>query len=167
MSTTICAPATAPGQSAISIIRVSGPDSLALLCKITTAEKIFPPREQVFCRIYDGKTVLDEALVTYFPAPRSFTGEDVVEFALHGSAYIRGRLLEILCAAGAEPAKRGEFSYRAFLNGKMDLLEAQGLCDLISAGNKAAHGIRKKQKKIYWRKPGCWRGWQIPFPWGG
>ncbi len=141
MSTTICAPATAPGQSAISIIRVSGPDSLALLCKITTAEKIFPPREQVFCRIYDGKTVLDEALVTYFPAPRSFTGEDVVEFALHGSAYIRGRLLEILCAAGAEPAKRGEFSYRAFLNGKMDLLEAQGLCDLISAGNKAAHDL--------------------------
>ncbi len=141
MTTTICAPATAPGQSAVSLIRVSGLDSLALLHKVTAADKAFPPREQVFCRVYDGQTVLDTALVTYFPAPRSFTGEDVVEFALHGSAYIRGRLLEILCAAGAEPAKRGEFSYRAFLNGKMDLLEAQGLCDLISAGNKAAHDL--------------------------
>ena len=141
MTTTICAPATAPGQSAIALVRLSGPESLAVLHKITAADKTFPPREQVFCRLYDGKNVLDEALVTYFPAPRSFTGEDVVEFAVHGSPYIRGRLLELLCAAGAEPAKRGEFSYRAFLNGKMDLLEAQGLCDLISAGNKAAHDL--------------------------
>ncbi len=141
MQTTICAPATAPGQSAVSLVRLSGPDSLAVLRKIVSTDKTFPPREQVFCRLYDGKKVLDEALVTYFPAPRSFTGEDVVEFAVHGSPYIRGRLLELLCAAGAEPAKRGEFSYRAFLNGKMDLLEAQGLCDLISAGNKAAHDL--------------------------
>lgn len=141
MPSTICAPATAQGQSAIALIRLSGPDSLPILQKITAAGKTFPPRTQVFCRLMDDETVLDEALVTYFPAPHSYTGEDIVEFAIHGSPYIRGRLLEVLCAAGAEPAKRGEFSYRAFLNGKMDLLEAQGLCDLISSGNKAAHDL--------------------------
>lgn len=141
MQTTICAPATGPGQSAVSLIRLSGPDALPILRKLIQGEKSFRPREQVFCRLYDGEKVLDEALITYFAAPRSFTGEDVVEFALHGSPYVRGRLLELLCAAGATPAKRGEFSYRAFLNGKMDLLQAQGLCDLIAAGNKAAHDL--------------------------
>lgn len=141
MQTTICAPATGPGQSAVSLIRLSGPDALSILHKLTANQTIFPPRKQVFCRLYDGKEILDEALVTYFAAPRSFTGEEVVEFALHGSSYIRGRLLELLCAQGAIPAKRGEFSYRAFLNGKMDLLQAQGLCDLIAAGNKAAHDL--------------------------
>ena len=141
MQTTIVAPATAAGQSAVALVRLSGPASLSILRKLTQADKVFAPRQQVFCRLKDGESVLDEALVTYFPAPRSFTGEDVVEFALHGSPYIRGRLLELLCQAGAVAAKRGEFSYRAFLNGKMDLLEAQGLCDLISAGNKAAHDL--------------------------
>jgi len=141
MQTTICAPATGPGQGAVSLVRLSGSEALSILQKLTHAEKTFPPREQVFCRLYDEEQVLDEALVTYFAAPRSFTGEDVVEFALHGSSYIRGRLLELLCAYGAQPAKRGEFSYRAFLNGKMDLVQAQGLCDLIAAGNKAAHQL--------------------------
>lgn len=141
MQTTICAPATGPGLGAISLIRLSGPEALSILHKLAGDKKQFPPREQVFCHIYDGQKVLDEALVTYFSAPRSFTGEDVVEFALHGSPYIRGRLLELLCQYGAQPAKRGEFSYRAFLNGKMDLLQAQGLCDLIAAGNQAAHEL--------------------------
>ncbi len=141
MQTTICAPATGPGQYAVSLVRLSGPDALSILHKLVHTPKTFPPREQVFCRLYDGEKVLDEALVTYFAAPRSFTGEDVVEFALHGSPYIRGRLLELLCAHGAQAAKRGEFSYRAFVNGKMDLVQAQGLCDLISASNKAAHDL--------------------------
>lgn len=141
MTSTICAPATAPGLGAVALVRLSGPEALPILHRLTGGEKQFPVREQVFCRLYDGTQVLDEALVTYFAAPRSFTGEDVVEFALHGSSYIRGRLLELLCAAGAVPAQRGEFSYRAFINGKMDLLQAQGVCDLISAGNKAAHDL--------------------------
>lgn len=141
MQNTICAPATGAGQSAVSLVRVSGPDALAILHKLTGGKKQFPPREQVFCRLFDGAQILDEALVTYFAAPRSFTGEDVVEFALHGSPYIRGRLLELLCANGATAARRGEFSQRAFLNGKMDLVQAQGLCDLIAAGNKAAHDL--------------------------
>ncbi len=141
MSDTICAMATARAAGAVSIIRVSGPDTLALLDKIVPQISCWKPRVQTFATLMDGPAVLDKALVTYFPAPHSFTGEDVAEFAIHGSLYIQGRLLELLCQLGARVAKRGEFSQRAFLNGKMDLVEAQGLCDLIAAGNKASHGL--------------------------
>lgn len=138
--TTICALATGAG-GAVAVVRLSGPLALELLTRVTHAQRSFTPRYQTLCTIYDGNEVLDKALVTYFQAPHSFTGEDVVEFALHASAYIKGRLLEILCEMGAVPARRGEFSQRAFFNGKMDLLEAQGLCDLIASGNKAAHRL--------------------------
>lgn len=138
---TICAPATGPCAGAVGLVRLSGPRALPILRALTRTDKPFEPRRQTFCTLYDGEEPLDKALVTYFKAPHSFTGEDVVEFAVHGSAYIKGRLLELLCAHGASAARRGEFSYRAFLNGKMDLLEAQGLCDLISSGNKAAHRL--------------------------
>lgn len=137
---TICAVATGGSNGAVSIIRLSGARARTIASSITQKEN-WTPRQQSFCTIYDGKTILDKALITYFESPHSFTGEDVVEFAVHGSPYIKGRLLEILCEHGAVPARRGEFSERAFLNGKMDLVEAQGLCDLISSGNKAAHDI--------------------------
>nr|QGT50551.1 tRNA modification GTPase MnmE [uncultured Elusimicrobia bacterium] len=140
MQTTICALATGVG-GAVALVRLSGPDALRILNAVTRCTKEWVPRQQTFCSVYDGETVLDKALVTYFPNPHSFTGEDVAEFALHASPYIKGRLLELLCQAGAVPAKRGEFSQRAFLNGKMDLVEAQGLCDLIASGNKAAHRL--------------------------
>lgn len=139
-NSTICALASGAG-GAVALVRVSGPQALLLLQKLVGTQTSFEPRKQVFCAIYDGETLLDKALVTYFQAPRSFTGEDVVEFALHASPYIKGRLLELLCQNGAVPARRGEFSQRAFLNGKMDLVEAQGLCDLIAAGNKSAHDL--------------------------
>lgn len=139
MQTTICALATGMGGS-VALVRTSGPDVLCILNTVTHRQN-WEPRKQIFCTIYDGETVLDKALVTYFPNPHSFTGEDVAEFAVHASPYIKGRLLEVLCAAGAVPAKRGEFSQRAFLNGKMDLVEAQGLCDLIASGNKASHRL--------------------------
>lgn len=139
MQTTICALATGAG-GAVALVRTSGPDVLRILSVLTRRQN-WEPRKQIFCTIYDGDSVLDKALVTYFPNPHSFTGEDVAEFAVHASPYIKGRLLELLCAAGAVPAKRGEFSQRAFLNGKMDLVEAQGLCDLIASGNKAAHRL--------------------------
>ena len=141
MQTTICAPVTGEGKCAVSVIRLSGPQALEFTRQIAAPGTQFTARKQVFCALMDGQTVLDKALVTYFKAPNSFTGEDVVEFSVHGSPYIRGRLLEILCRLGAVPARRGEFSYRAFLNGKMDLVEAQGLCDLIASGNKAAHKL--------------------------
>ncbi|MBR4682500.1 MAG: tRNA uridine-5-carboxymethylaminomethyl(34) synthesis GTPase MnmE [Elusimicrobiaceae bacterium] len=140
MQSTICALASGQG-GAVALVRLSGPRALDLLKSLTHKDGAFAPRQQVFCTIYDGGNILDKALVTYFQAPHSFTGEDVVEFAVHGSSYITGRLLELLCQAGATPAQRGEFSQRAFLNGKMDLVEAQGLCDLIAAGNKSAHQL--------------------------
>ena len=140
MQSTICALASGQG-GAVALVRLSGPDALVLTHTLTGNTVLLEPRRQTFCPLYDGKHILDKALVTYFKAPHSFTGEDVVEFALHGSPYIIGRTLELLCKAGAVPAKRGEFSQRAFLNGKMDLIEAQGLCDVIAAGNKAAHRL--------------------------
>lgn len=140
MNVTICAPVTGNTQSAVAIVRLSGPESPAILREITKREH-FLPRQQTYCALLDGDTVLDRALVTYFEAPNSFTGEDIVEFAVHGSAYIKGRLLELLCQYGATPAKPGEFSLRAFLNGKMDLVQAQGLCDLIASSSKSAHAL--------------------------
>lgn len=140
MQSTICALSSGQG-GAVALVRLSGPDALVITHTVTDKTLLLEPRRQTFCPIYDGKNILDKALITYFKAPNSFTGEDVVEFALHGSPYIIGRLLERLCQAGAVPAKRGEFSQRAFLNGKMDLIEAQGLCDVIAAGNKAAHRL--------------------------
>lgn len=139
-NSTICALASGVG-GAVALVRLSGPQALPLLRKFLRKDYTFEPRKQVFCTLYDGENVLDKALITYFQAPHSFTGEDVVEFALHASPYIKGRVLELLCQLGAVPARRGEFSERAFLNGKMDLLEAQGLCDLIAAGNKASHDL--------------------------
>ena len=140
MNDTICAVATGAGSGAVALVRLSGPEALAILNRVTRM-RAWQDRVQTLCTLMDGNDVLDKALVTYFKAPHSFTGEEVVEFALHGSPYIKGRLLELLCQGGARVAKRGEFSQRAFLNGKMDLLESQALCDVIAAGNRSAHRL--------------------------
>ena len=95
MQTTICAPVTGEGKSAVAVVRLSGPQALAITRVLCPACQDWQPRRQNLCRIMDGEAVLDSALVTYFKAPHSFTGEDVVEFALHGSPYIRGRVLEL------------------------------------------------------------------------
>ncbi len=142
---TICALASGAANGAVAIIRLSGPQAKDILNRTVARARAWEPRRQTFCTLLDGADVLDKALVTYFEAPHSFTGEDVVEFAIHGSPYIKGRLLELLCAYGARPARRGEFSQRAFLNGKLDLVEAQGICDVIAAGNKAAHRVAMSQ----------------------
>ena len=140
MQDTICALATGTG-GAVALVRLSGPSVCRILSELTRRPVLPEPRRQTLCTIYDKDTVLDKALITYFKAPQSFTGEDVAEFAVHASPYIKGRLLELLCEHGAVMARRGEFSQRAFLNGKMDLVEAQGLCDLIASGNKASHKL--------------------------
>lgn len=142
---TICALASGGSNGAVAVIRLSGPQAQEILNRTVARARAWEPRRQTFCTLLDGAAILDKALVTYFPAPHSFTGEDVVEFAIHGSPYIKGRLLELLCAYGARPARRGEFSQRAFLNGKLDLVEAQGICDVIAAGNKAAHQVAMSQ----------------------
>ena len=133
---TIAAIATPPGIGAVALIRLSGPDAFAMAGATFRGRSVanWEPRRQHFGRIVDGDGgVIDEVLLTAFPGPGSFTGEDVVEIACHGGIVVTRRILEVLLAAGASPAGPGEFSERAFLNGKMDLTQAEAIMDLISA----------------------------------
>lgn len=137
---TIAAIATAPGRGAIGVIRVSGPrafEAVNRFLQTTTNFQKNPRKAQL--RIWlDGSNPLDEILVTGFPAPYSFTGEETVELAFHGSPYILRRALQQLSEAGVRTARPGEFTRRAFLNGKMDLSQAEAVADLIAAESQAA-----------------------------
>jgi tRNA modification GTPase len=138
--TTIVAPATPPGAGAVSILRLSGPQAFSIAGRLTGIEPAaHPPRTLSRCAIRDaeGKEV-DAGLVACFPSPHSFTGEDVVEIHLHGNPILVEEAAAAACDLGAVPAAPGEFSRRAFLNGKMDLTQAEGLCDLIAARTAAS-----------------------------
>ena len=149
---TICAPATSSG-GAISVIRISGPQSFDI------CEKVFFPadnslilREQngfkiIHGELWDGKELIDDVLVNVFKSPHSYTGEDSIEISCHGSAFIITRILELLIRNGAISALPGEFTQRAFLNGKMDLSQAEAVADLIASGTKAAHRIAINQMR--------------------
>ena len=149
---TICAPSTSQG-GAISIIRLSGP-----LC-FNICEKIFFPSDKnmIFSKqagfkithgeIRDGDEIVDEVLLNKFRAPHSYTGEDSVEISCHGSSYIITRILELLIRYGAVSALPGEFTQRAFLNGKMDLSQAEAVADLVESGTKTAHRIALNQMR--------------------
>ncbi len=135
--TTIAAVATPAGRGGIGIVRVSGPAvptvATALLGSLPA------PRHATLARFRDGHDQpIDEGLALYFPAPHSFTGEDVLELHGHGGAVVLDLLLERVCALGVRPARAGEFSERAFLNGKLDLAQAEAVADLIDAGSRAA-----------------------------
>jgi len=135
-NSTIAAIATPPGQGAVALIRISGPAALEVIHKILRFKKSgdLPPRQQVFGEIYDEEdTKLDEVLVTFFRGPHSFTGEDVVEIGTHGGVVVTKCVLDAVLAAGAESAAPGEFSQRAFFNGRIDLTQAEAIMDLISA----------------------------------
>jgi tRNA modification GTPase len=148
--TTICAVATS-GAGAIAVIRVSGPDTLTIVEKIflpATVGKILseqPANTIHFGTIRHSDELIDEVLVSLFRAPQSYTGEDVVEISCHGSSYIQQKIMEALVSSGASPAKPGEFTQRAFLNGKMDLSQAEAVADLIAAESKAAHDVAMQQ----------------------
>ncbi|MEX2370737.1 MAG: tRNA uridine-5-carboxymethylaminomethyl(34) synthesis GTPase MnmE, partial [Bacteroidales bacterium] len=148
--TTICAIATS-GTGAISIIRVSGPDTFSIvqqLFKPATPGKVIaelPANTIHFGIISDGAETVDEVLVSIFRAPHSYTGEDVIEISCHGSAYIQQRIMELLIREGAKPAKPGEYTQRAFLNGKMDLSQAEAVADLIASESKASHDVAMQQ----------------------
>ncbi len=147
---TIAAVATAPGRGAIAIVRVSGADAERICCRVTDVHSGWPPRarEVARCRIHaadDPADVLDEGLITIFPAPRSYTGETVVEFGVHGGAYVPAAVLAAVVHAGARVALPGEFTERAVLNGKLDLLRAEAIGDLIDARSRAAHRMALQQ----------------------
>ena len=150
---TICAPATVPGTGAISVIRVSGGEALPV---VSAMVKCAPGREIMmapgysvrFGRIFlDDGELLDEVLVTVFRAPHSYTGEDSVEISCHASKYIVDNVLHLLVEAGVRPAEPGEFTRRAYLNGKMDLAQAEAVADLIAAQGAAAHHLALSQLK--------------------
>lgn len=149
---TICAPATIPGTGAISVIRVSGPDALTVADRIIQCRKGSISEVEgytiKFGTVHDASgAVLDEVLVSVFRAPHSYTGENSVEISCHASSYIVSSLMDLLFAAGARAAEPGEFTQRAFLNGKMDLAQAEAVADVIASQNAAAHRIAFKQMK--------------------
>ena len=127
---TIFAPITGHG-GAVATLRLSGPSSLAIARAL--ARTLPPPRHAGLRRLRHADTLLDEALIVIFPAPHSFTGEDVVELSVHGGRAVLAVVSEALVALGARPAEPGEFSRRAFENGRMDLLQAEAMADLIAA----------------------------------
>lgn len=147
-SDTIVARATAAGVGAIAVVRVSGSSALKLtdeLLKIAVADK--PTHTAHLRTMYDGDGVMDEALITLFKGSKSYTGEDTVEVSVHGSEYIVSRLLRAYMDKGARLAEPGEFTQRAFLNGKLDLAQAEAVADLIASEHRIAHDLALKQLK--------------------
>jgi tRNA modification GTPase len=150
---TICAIATPAGTGAIAIIRLSGPESLVI------CEKVFTPKKSGlkiteadthtihFGTIGQKEELLDEVLVSVFREPHSYTGENAVEISCHGSSYIQQKIMELLISQGARTAKPGEFTLRAFLNGKFDLSQAEAVADLIAASSNSAHDLAMQQMR--------------------
>ena len=149
---TICAPATIPGTGAISVIRLSGPEALSIADKVVTCNGTPLSSTDGYRIRYgtvldnDGETV-DNVLVSVFRAPHSYTGEDSAEISCHASGYIVQTIIGLLLDAGARSAGPGEFTRRAFVNGKMDLAQAEAVADVIAAQDKAAHRVAMNQLK--------------------
>lgn len=149
---TICAPATIPGTGAISIIRVSGKEALAIADKVIDTKGV-PIAETEGYRLRYGTvfeadgSVLDNVIVSVFRAPHSYTGENSVEISCHASRFIVNKILEFLVNAGARIAAPGEFTRRAFVNGKMDLAQAEAVADVIASQSAASHRVAMNQLK--------------------
>ena len=138
---TIAAVSTAVGEGAIAVLRVSGPEAVNLVAPIfqgSTALEKMEPRRSYFGEIYDATGVIDQVLVTVFRGPQSYTGDDLVEISCHGGILVTRKILSLLLNAGARSAEPGEFTQRAFLNGKMDLTQAEAVMDLIRAQTELA-----------------------------
>ncbi len=145
MTDTICALATAPG-GALGIIRVSGPSAFPIVSSLLVGEasKLYQPSVRYTHIVSDGE-VIDDVILTVFHAPHSYTGEDSVEISCHGSFYILNKVLELLVQQGCRMARPGEFTMRAYLNGKLDLSQAEAVADLIASTNQATHSIAMSQ----------------------
>ncbi|MBO6081920.1 MAG: tRNA uridine-5-carboxymethylaminomethyl(34) synthesis GTPase MnmE, partial [Bacteroidales bacterium] len=147
---TIAAPATLPGTGAISVVRLSGPATFSVLDQLIRVKSGDASSSDGY-RIKYGlvtdadNSVLDEVLIALFRGPHSYTGEDMAEISCHASPYIVSRLLERLVAAGVRLAEPGEFTRRAFMNGRMDLAQAEAVADVIAADSQAAHRIAMNQ----------------------
>jgi len=152
---TIAAVSTPHGQGGIAVIRISGKDAFDVCKKIFKPAKAsvsFPAEGQknaniIFGRIYRGEEILDEILISTFLAPHSYTGENMVEISCHGSLYIQQEIIKLLLANGCRLAKAGEFTQRAFFNGKLDLSQAEAVGDLIAASSAMSHRVAMQQMR--------------------
>lgn len=146
---TICAIATGSGHGAISVIRISGGNAISICDTIFKSKNIklaqAKPNTIHFGTINDGNDIVDEVLVSVFCAPHSYTGEDSIEISCHGSSYIQQKIMQLLTHVGARVANPGEYTQRAFMNGKLDLSQAEAVADLIASSNKAAHKLAMTQ----------------------
>ena len=150
---TICAISTAKGMGAIAVLRVAGPRAIAIADSLFCSPKADKRLETQsantlhFGAITDGSRDVDEVVVSIFKAPHSFTGDDIVEIACHGSVVVQQQILQLLVSNGARLAKPGEFTQRAFINGKMDLSQAEAVADLIAAQSEAARRVALRQMR--------------------
>jgi len=146
---TIAAIATAPGQGAVGIVRLSGVDALHILSQIFTPKNHLESHRMVYGKIYkngkNGKEIIDEVMVCPMKAPRSYTCEDVVEIYTHGGMLVSRSVLQTVLDSGARLAQPGEFTKRAFLNGRINLSQAEAVMDIISAGSETARRVGLKQ----------------------
>ncbi len=146
---TIVAVSTPPGMGGIAVIRVSGNHAIEIVNKVWKGKSLVTAKTHtaVYGHIWDPESgeIIDECLALVMLAPKSFTGENTVEISCHGSKWIQRTIVNLLIRSGARSAGRGEFSQRAFMNGKIDLAQAEGIADLISASSKAAHRMALNQ----------------------
>ena len=148
-SDTICALSTPSGSGAIGLIRLSGDDAIEIAQQFFKGKNLSAQSGQSlhFGKIVDGEEIVDEVMLSLFRAPHSYTGENLVEISCHGSGYILSRVIELLLSGGARLANPGEFTQRAYLNGKMDLAQAEAVADLIASESKAAHQLALNQMR--------------------
>jgi tRNA modification GTPase len=149
---TIVALATPSGAGAIAIIRISGPDAIAIGASVfqsISGKDLGQQKTHTvhLGHIMDGQKTLDQVLVTLFKGPNSYTGEHTIEISCHGSTFIQQQIIQLLCRKGGRMAQAGEFTLRAFLNGKLDLSQAEAVADLISSDNEASHQIAMQQMR--------------------
>ncbi len=148
-SNTIVALSTPAGSGALGVIRLSGPDAIHIIQSVFKGKDLREQKTHTlhFGLIMDGETILDEVVIGLFLAPKSYTKENVVEISCHGSDYIIKRIISLLVSKGARPAKPGEFTLQAFLNGAFDLSKAEAVADLIASNSKASHDIAMQQMR--------------------
>jgi tRNA modification GTPase len=132
-SDTIVAVATPPGRGGIGVVRLSGPAARAIAEALIDRDRPLEPRHATFARVIDRRAALDQVVLTWFAAPHSYTGQDVVEISAHGSPVLVQRIVELAMAGGARLAEPGEFTLRAYLNGRIDLAQAEAVADLVNA----------------------------------
>lgn len=147
IANTICAPATPVGGGAVSLIRISGPDTHAVVDRVVAFRRGNAASADGYSLKFGTVDGVDDVLVALFKAPHSYTGEDAAEISCHASPFIVEKLMQLLCDAGAVPAEPGEFTRRAFVNGKMDLAQAEAVADLIASTNEASHRVAMNQLK--------------------